>query len=114
MNRHTSSAARLVGTLLIVGIVAVACGRQGASQGAQTSAPVPTSAASAVAPTPTPVPTVATSDAPASPNASDSATPAASYSPPAAADDPVTGEIQSIDQLLNGLNGSLSGSNGGE
>ena len=30
------------------------------------------------------------------------------------ADDPVTGEIQSIDQLLNGLNGSLSGSNGGE
>lgn len=123
MNRQTSSAARLASTLVIVGIVAVACGRSNAAQGTQPATQGPTAAASALAETPTPTPVAATSDAPASPAASGSATPAsatpaATYSPPAIANDPVTGEIQSIDQLLKGIDGSLSGAdsgtNGGE
>ncbi len=118
MNRQASSAARLASTLLIVGLVALACGRHDVSQGTPPAGQTPTAVASAVAATPNTAPTVLPSDTPEAPAASDSATPATSYSPPATADDPVTGEIQSIDQLIKGIDGSVSsadsGTNGGE
>ncbi|MGD0018129.1 MAG: hypothetical protein ABSD62_02650 [Candidatus Limnocylindrales bacterium] len=114
MNLQTSSAARLASALLIAGIVTVGCGRHDAGQGTQPAGTDPAAAASPVAAaTLTPPPGDATPDVTASPDASDSAAPAASYSPPATADDPVTGDIQSIDQLLKGIDGSVSGADSG-
>jgi hypothetical protein len=112
MNSQASSFSRLAGALLILGVVAVACGRHDVGQGAPPAAPAETAAMPVAAATLTPAPAVVTPDAPASPAASDSAAPAASYSPPATADDPVTGEIQAIDQLLKSLDDSLSGTDG--
>lgn len=117
MNRQSRSATRLATALVILGMVAVACGRQGAPQGAPSASQAPAAAASggdAAAATDSPATIVDASETPGSPAASDSAAPGATYSPPSIANDPVTGEMQTIDQLINGINGSLSGSNSGE
>ena len=111
MNRQVSSATRLAAALLIVGIVAVACGRPDAHQATGAAGQDPAVAATPVAPTLEPAPTA--TDVAAEPSASDPATPAATYAPPDPANDPVTGEMQSIDQLLKGIDGSLSGADPG-
>ena len=112
MNRQASPALRLVSVFLFVGVVAVACGR-GGGQAGQPAGADPVTAASSVAATLDPASTAVLQDGSASPVASDSAAPVATYSPPSTANDPVTGEIQSIDQLLKGIDGSLSGADPG-
>lgn len=113
---HRTSAARLVGALLIAGLVAVACGRPGEGQGAQ---PAGTTPAAEISPnaeaTLTPAPTASTPDASSSPDSSESALPGApdASATPGSGNDPFVGEIQSIDQLLKGIDGSLSGSDSG-
>jgi hypothetical protein len=47
------------------------------------------------------------------PSDAPSSGPTAAYSAPAAANDPVTGELSQIDQAIQNLNGSISGSNAG-
>jgi predicted lipid-binding transport protein (Tim44 family) len=118
VNRHASSAPRLVSTLLMLGLAVVACGRQNAAPAQQPAGQNQTAAASAAASTPATAPVAVASDAQASPAATDATAgttaPVASYSPPTTADDPVTGEIGSVDQILSGLDSSLSSSGGGE
>ena len=113
MNRQASSASRLVGVFLFVAVVAVACGRSTSGQGTVPGGADPVTFASPVAATLDPASTPVMPDVSASPAASDSAAPVATYSPPSTANDPVTGEMQSIDQLLKGIDGSLSGADPG-
>jgi hypothetical protein len=111
VNRQASSAVRLASALVIAGIVVVACGRHGSPQAqpvAQDPAASPVTAVATFTPEAVQTPDVAVTAAP-----SDSAAPVATYAPPAPANDPVTGEILSIDQLLGGLDGSLSGADSG-
>jgi hypothetical protein len=113
VNRQASSVVRLASALLIAGIVAVACGRSSGGQGALQSGTDPAAAASPVAASLNPAPSAVTPEDLTAPGASDSTAPGASYAPPATANDPVTGEIQSIDQLLKSIDGSLSGADPG-
>ena len=113
VNRQASSASRLVGVFLFVAVVAVACGRSTSGQGTLPGGADPVTVASPVAATLDPASTPVMPDVSASPAASDSAAPVATYSPPSTANDPVTGEMQSIDQLLKGIDGSLSGADPG-
>ena len=113
VNRQASSASRLVGVFLFVAVVAVACGRSTSGQGTVPGGADPVTFASPVAATLDPASTAVLQDGSASPVASDSAAPVATYSPPSTANDPVTGEMQSIDQLLKGIDGSLSGADPG-
>jgi hypothetical protein len=118
VNRHLSSAGRLAATALLVGVAVVACGRpNGAAQTQPTAAPTaqqsvadqpaatvqPTAADAA---TDTPTPTAGATD------------PTGASSAPAAVTtaDPLDAQLSNLDNLLNGVNGSLSGSDasGGE
>ena len=110
---HRTSVARLAGALLIVGLVAVACGRHGAGECAQAAGTAPAAETSPIAETTyTPTPTTSTPDSLSSPDSSESTVPGAPDAsvPAGSGNDPVVGEIQSIDQLLKGIDGSLSGS----
>jgi hypothetical protein len=79
-----------------------------------TQAPAATAAQTTSAAEPTlDVPLEPSSTSTASPFGSPSAVPVATYSPPPVADDPVTDELQSLDQIIGNLNGDISGSNAG-
>ena len=119
MNRQLSSATRLAAIVLLVGIAVVACGRPNGAADNQPASPTPAAqqsqadpVAATLAPTPTDAPTdsAAPGDA-ATDSAAQAASPAA-----AATADPLDTQLSNLDSLLNGVNGSLSGSDtsGGE
>ena len=103
VNRQLSSVTRLAAVALLFGIAVVACGKPNDAAGGQPAGPTPTvqqpqadQAPATLAPTPTSAPT-------------DSASAAATA-------DPLDAQLSNLDTLLNGVNGSLSGSDasGGE
>jgi hypothetical protein len=103
VNRQLSSVTRLAAVALLFGIAVVACGKPNDAAGGQPAGPTPTvqqsqadQAPATLAPTPTSAPT-------------DSAAAAATA-------DPLDAQLSNLDTLLNGVNGSLSGSDasGGE
>ena len=114
MNRQVSPPARLAGALLVAGLVAVACGRGSVPLGPHAASLGPTAqvaTAPATPASPTTPSSAATPDASPIPTAAWA--PAATYAPPVPADDPVTGELQALDQFLRNIDGSLSGSSAG-
>ena len=128
MYRRTTSAARLAAVALLVGLATVACARHGSSA---TAAPAVSSAVEATltsqtAQIATPTPNAAGAGSPSAPtyssgasaagSAEPSSTPAAGKSPTAAiTPDPLDSELQTLDQILGGVDSSLSGSGpGGE
>jgi hypothetical protein len=111
LNRQLSLSARLAATALLVGVAVVGCGHgnAGSSQAAG-STPAPQSsqvdqAGPSISPAVSATPT-------------DSAVPTASSMAinPVATPDPLDSPLNSVNQLLNGINSSLqdSGSGGGE
>ncbi len=119
MNRQASSAARFAGALLLAAALVAACGRGAGSAAPPTVAsPAPTDLAS-TAPDRDAGPTLQGSPADGAiesdtPEPSETAsTPSATYIAPNPADDPVTSELKSVDQLINNINGSISGSDAG-
>lgn len=102
----------------LVGVAAVGCAKHdgaGASEPAATSAV--TQASDLGAATPALAPTQAsnaTAPDPAPPNASGAeATTQTPTTAPVATADPLDGQFSSLDNLMNGINGSLSSSDGG-
>lgn len=122
MIRQVRSAARLAAALLLVGLAATACGRPGAEASGQPAGRASGAESSPVA-TATPAASAALTQLPTTtPDASGSPAPSAGVpgksAAPAATTDPIDTDLQLIDQILNGMGGSLSGadagSNGGE
>jgi hypothetical protein len=131
VNRHRSSTARLAATALVVGLVGLAgtaCGGHGipatsgapaTSQAAQTSATGSAISADPTASAPVSTIAVASPSASASGSVAPSMVAAASKAPAAAATpDPLDAELKGLDQIVNDVNGSISGtdasSSGGE
>lgn len=108
MNHQLSSATRLAAIVLLVGIAVVACGRPNGAADNQPASPTPAAQQSQADP-------VGTDSAAPGDAATDSAAQAASPAAAATAD-PLDTQLSNLDSLLNGVNGSLSGSDtsGGE
>jgi hypothetical protein len=117
VNRRLTSVTRLAATALLVGIAVMACGKPNDAAGGRPAGPTPTvqqsqadPAAATLAPTPISAATesAAPSDAPTN-------SPAATAAG-AGASDPLDAQLSNLDNLLDGINGSLSGSDtsGGE
>ena len=113
MNRQVSLTTRLAATALLVGVAAVGC----SGRGGHTATTQP------VAPTPTAQPSLVDQASPsisAVPSASDTDTSVPSASAVAvnqvASPDPLDSPFNDLNQLINGINGSLqdAGSGGGE
>jgi len=112
VHRQVSSVTRLAATALLVGLAVVGCARHGDSGTAQPAdqSTVPAAAqpseVAQSAPTlaPTPAPTPASTDSPA-PSPTKAATPTNAA---AATADALDGQLSNLDNLLNGVNGSLS------
>lgn len=106
MDSRTSSLAKLAVTALLIGIAAVGCGKgngAGAGQQNPTSPAVVASQADTPAATP-----IASEMAGASAGSSASASVA-----PGSSAAPIDGDLSNLDQLINNLNGSLSGADAG-
>jgi hypothetical protein len=103
LNRRTEVASRLSVALLFVAIAAAGCSQHGAGPGQTLENPAltPSAATPAGSPAPAAQPTPATQAA-ATGGAGAQATP-----------DPVDTSISGLNQLLNGIDGSLSGSDAG-
>lgn len=119
MNRQLSSATRLAAIALLVGIAVVACGRPNGAADNQPASSRPAtqqSQADTVAATLAPTPTDAPTDSAAPGSATTDSAAAAASPAPAATADPLDTQLSNLDSLLNGVNGSLSGSDasGGE
>src|ERR1035437_5787710 len=117
VHRQVSSVTRLAAAALLVGLGGVGCRGHGGSGTAQPayqstvpSAEQPSEVAQSaptLAPTPAPTPAPTDSPAPSPMNA------AAPTNAAAATPDPLDGQLSNLDNLLNGINGSLSGSDAG-
>lgn len=107
MNRQLTSVTRFAATALLVGIAAMACGKPNSAAGDRPAGPTPTLQQSQVdqaAATLVPTPIDATTySAAASPDA-------AATAADAAAGDPLDAQLSNLDNLLNGVKSSLSGS----
>jgi hypothetical protein len=129
VNRQKSSTTRFAVTVLVIGLVALAgaaCGRHGTP--AATGTPVASQIASgtgatisieAIASAPASTATVASPSVSASASAAPSAIAATGITPAAAATpDPLDAELKALDQTVNDVNSSISGtdasSSGGE
>ncbi len=115
MNRRLTSVTRLAATALLVGIAVMACGKPNDAAGGRPAGPTPTVQQSQADPAaatlaPTPISTATYSDAAAASPAS------AATAAGAGAGDPLDAQLSNLDNLLNGINESLSGSDtsGGE
>lgn len=129
VNRKNGALTRLTATMLVVGLVGLAsvgCGRHGATAAPSSTGTPQTAQAAGADPTAS---TVLAAESPsaslAMPEASESASsaPAATGAPsrtPVAANapDPLDSELQGLDQIVNDVDGSISGtdqgSSGGE
>jgi hypothetical protein len=125
VNRQLSSGTRLAATALLVGIAVMACGKPSDSTTGQPAGPTPTvqqsqagQAAATLAPSPMDATTesAAPSEAPTNSAAPAASSAAATTVAGATAGDPLDAQFSNLDNLLNGVNGSLSGSetSGGE
>ena len=117
MNRQLTSVTRFAATALLVGIAAMACGKPNDAAGGRPAGPTPTvqqSQADPAAATLAPTPISAATDSPA-PTGAATDSPAATAAG-AGASDPLDAQLSNLDNLLDGINGSLSGSDtsGGE
>jgi hypothetical protein len=101
VNRQLSSATRLAATALLVGIAVVGCARHDAGSGP--TAPVAQPSQAAAAPTLAPNPTQAAIST-GTPAATDTAT---------TTPDPLDSQLTNLQNLLNGIDSSLSGSDAG-
>ena len=115
VNRQPTSVTRLAATALLVGVAVMACGQPNDATGGRPAGPTPTvqqSQADQAAATPAPTPISALTDSAAAATSPASAATAAG----AAAGDPLDAQLSNLNILLNGVNGSLSGSDasGGE
>jgi hypothetical protein len=108
VNHQLSYATRLAAIVLLVGIAVVACGRPNGAADNQSASSTPAAQQSQADP-------VETDSAAPGDAATDSAAQAASPAAAATAD-PLDTQLSNLDSLLNGVNGSLSGSDtsGGE
>lgn len=125
VDRQLSSFTRLATVALLVGVAAIGCGnRGGATPAASTgSTPVPQATIvdqppTTLTPTPTDSATDAASAGPSgSAGPSDSAAPSRSIGPSAAnsepTTDPVTTDITNLNNIINGIGGSVSGGDAG-
>jgi hypothetical protein len=118
VNRQLNSVTRLAATALLLGTVGLACARPNDATGGQPAGPTSTTQQSpADQPTATlaPAPQDTATDA-AAPTVAATDSPAAVGTSGAAAADPLDSQFSNLDNLLNGVNGSLSGSDtsGGE
>jgi len=118
VKHQLSSIGRLAATALLVGVAVVACGRSNGATEAQTAATAPAvqqTQAGQTTPTIAPTPIDEATSAPTQGDTTSSVAPAAS-SGAAVTPDPLDTQISNLDSLLNGVNGSLSGSDnsGGE
>lgn len=119
MNRQASTVTVLAAAAMLFGAAVVGCARH---EGGATTAPaasIQAAQATQAEATATPAATIvdatpgATDSAP-SPQPTDAAVPTAPSGVTAAATpDPLDGQLANIDQLINGVNGSLSGSDAG-
>lgn len=129
MDRQVSSVARLATAALIVGMVVTACAGHGGAQATAGSTPAPATQAGQVDQA------AAAASSPSAAAAAGSATPASSViagqssgaassgaassgsattsGAPKATPDPLTGQISNLNNILNGINSSLSGSDAG-
>ncbi|HEX7497079.1 MAG TPA: hypothetical protein VF344_01245 [Candidatus Limnocylindrales bacterium] len=119
MNSQLSSVTRLAATALLVGLAVVACGRPNDAGGNQTADSTPVvqqSQADQAAASLVPTPMDAATDAPAPADAPTDSAAAAAPSAATGTADPLDTQISNLENLLNGVNGSLSGSDtsGGE
>jgi hypothetical protein len=115
VNRQLTSVTRLAATALLVGIAVMACGKPNDAAGGQPAVSTPAaqqSHADQAAATLAPTPISALTDSAAAATSPASAATAAD----AAAGDPLDAQLSNLDNLFNGVNGSLSGSDasGGE
>src|ERR1035437_1094299 len=95
VHRQVSSVPRLAAAALLVGLAVVGCARHGGSGTAQPADQSTVPAAAQPSEVAQSAPTLAPTPAP-------TATP-----------DPLDGQLSNLDNLLNGINGSLSGSDAG-
>jgi hypothetical protein len=98
--------------VLLAAAVVAACGR-GRPAEAVPAQPAPAAVESTAAPDSQPTAEVTTTDTTGEPTAEATATAGATYAVPDPARDPVTIDLRSIDQLINDVNGSLSGATAG-
>jgi hypothetical protein len=114
-----SSVTRLAATALLVGLAVVACGRPNDAGGNQTANSTPVaqqSQADQGAATLAPTPVDAATSVPATSDTTTDSAAAAAPSAAAGTADPLDNQLSNLQNLLNGVNGSLSGSDtsGGE
>lgn len=119
MKYQLSSVTRFAATALLVGLAVVACGRPNEAGGNQTPDSTPVaqqSQADQATPTLAPTPTDAATSVPAPSDAATDSAAAAAPSAAAGTADQLDTQISNLENLLNGVNGSLSGSDtsGGE
>jgi type IV secretory pathway VirB10-like protein len=118
--RHQlSSVSRLAATALLVGVAVLACGRPNGATGNPAAASTPAAQhtqADQTVPTIAPTPIDEATAAPTPSDAAASSVAPAASSGAAVTPDPLDTQISNLDSLLNGVNGSLSGSDnsGGE
>jgi hypothetical protein len=112
VDRQASSVTRLAAVALLVGIAVIGCARHDGAVVPAGSTPAPqASQVDQAAPTPTDaaVDSAAPTDS-ASPSPSDVPSPSAAA---AATPDPLDSEISNLNNLINGVNSSLSGGGAG-
>jgi hypothetical protein len=113
VNRPTKSAAGLLGLALLLGSVASGCARHGGStpEPVTQATPVVAGAGETAAPTATvfAAPIASPSESPVA-TATPVATQASATANPKPTADPLDSELQTLNQLLNGIDTSLSGS----
>lgn len=106
MNRQVGSINRLAAVALLVGLAATGCGWHTGAGADQPEGPTPATQPSQLDQS---TPTLAPAESPSeSPAPSDS--PSAGSSADANTPDPIDSQLSALDNLLNGINSSLSGS----
>jgi hypothetical protein len=118
VNRPIRSAAGLIGLALLLGSVAAGCARHGGSTPEPvqvTPTPIVAGADETAAPeiTASTAPTASPSDSPIAAATPGATQPAPTTNPKPTAD-PLDSELQTLDQLLNGIDTSLSSSDSSE
>ena len=114
MDRQLSSIARLAAVALLVGLAAVGCAGNAHSATASPAVSTPESQpsqAEIAASTPSASPTVAVTAGPT--QSGGPTTAAGSTAAPAPTTDPLSGQLSNLDNLLNGIDSSISGGTAG-
>lgn len=113
VKRPTGPIARLAATALLVGIAAVGCAGHDGPGHAGSIPAQPSPAVAAPANASTPIVTVTDTPATSGPAAAGQSPASGLTNAPAATPDPLDGQLSDINNLINGVNGSLSGADAG-